>query len=58
MGDLPWRVRLQSEVEAEAALKALVERIDLIDTGIHVSLKVPNSHPSRCGFVTEQRKMD
>jgi len=41
MEDLPWRERLQSEIEAEAALKALVERVDLIDTGIHVSLKVP-----------------
>src|SRR5208282_627048 len=36
-----WRERLQSEVEAGAALKALVDRVDLADTGIRVSLKVP-----------------
>jgi hypothetical protein len=36
-----WRARLQSEVEAGAALNALVDRIDLTDTGIRVSLKLP-----------------
>jgi hypothetical protein len=35
--------RLQSEVEVGAALDALVERVDLIDTGIRVALKLPNS---------------
>ena len=36
-----WRERLQSEVEAGAALSALVDRVDLTDTGIRVSLKLP-----------------
>ena len=36
-----WRERLQSEVEAGAALDALVDRVDLTDTGLRVSLKVP-----------------
>src|ERR1700676_3388287 len=36
-----WRERLQSEVEAGTALSALVDRVDLSDTGIRVSLKVP-----------------
>jgi site-specific DNA recombinase len=35
-----WMRRLQSEVEAEVALKALVDRVDLIDTGIRLSLKL------------------
>src|SRR5208337_513859 len=35
-----WRERLQSEVEAGAALSALVDRVDLTDTGIRLSLKV------------------
>ena len=35
--------RLQSEVEVEAALNALVDRVELIDKGIRVSIKVPNS---------------
>jgi len=38
-----WMKRLQSEVEVGAALKALVDRVDLIDTGIRVALKLPNS---------------
>jgi len=38
-----WSKRLRSEVDAEAALYALVDRVDLIDTGIRVSLKLPNS---------------
>ena len=38
-----WRERLQSEVEAGAALSALVDRVDLSETGIRVSLKVPIS---------------
>jgi site-specific DNA recombinase len=36
-----WRERLQSEVEAGAALDALVDRVDLTDTGLRVSLNVP-----------------
>jgi len=35
--------RLQSEVEVGTALSALVDRVDLIDAGIRVSLKLPNS---------------
>jgi site-specific DNA recombinase len=35
------RERLQSEVEAGAALYALVDRVDLTETGIRVSLKLP-----------------
>jgi site-specific DNA recombinase len=38
-----WMKRLQSEVEAGAALNALVDRVDLTDSGIRVSLKLPNS---------------
>ena len=38
-----WTKRLQSEVEAGAALNALVDRVDLTDSGIRVSLKLPNS---------------
>src|SRR5271169_1006655 len=40
-----WRERLQSEVEAGAAINALVDRVDLTDTGIRVSLKVPIPEP-------------
>ena len=40
-----WRERLQSEVEAGAALNALVDRVDLTDNGIRVSLKVPIPDP-------------
>src|SRR5258708_1787698 len=36
-----WRERLQSEVEAGAALSALVDRVDLSDNGIRESLKLP-----------------
>jgi site-specific DNA recombinase len=36
-----WRKRLQLEVEASAVLTALVDRVDLTDTGIRLSLKVP-----------------
>jgi hypothetical protein len=36
-----WRENLQSEVEAGAALSTLVDRVDLTETGIRVSLKVP-----------------
>jgi site-specific DNA recombinase len=35
--------RLQSEVEVGAALKALVDRVDLSDAGIRVSLRLPHS---------------
>ena len=37
-----WLKRLQSEVEVGAALNALVDRVELTDMGIHVSLKLPN----------------
>ena len=40
-----WRERLQSEVEAGAALSSLVDRVDLTDTGIRVSLTVPIPEP-------------
>jgi hypothetical protein len=36
-----WSERLQSEVEVAAALNAIVDRVDLSDTGIRVSLKLP-----------------
>jgi site-specific DNA recombinase len=36
-----WRQRLQSEVEAGAALTTLVQRVDLSDSGICVALKMP-----------------
>jgi site-specific DNA recombinase len=36
-----WTKRLQSEVEAGAALKAVIDRIDLTDIGIRVTLKLP-----------------
>jgi DNA invertase Pin-like site-specific DNA recombinase len=36
-----WRERLQSEVEAGAALSALVDRVDLSETGISLWLKLP-----------------
>lgn len=32
---------MQSEAEAGAALRALIDRVDLTDTGIRVSLKLP-----------------
>jgi hypothetical protein len=35
--------RLKSEVEVGAALSALVDRVDLLDTGIRVSLKLSTS---------------
>jgi site-specific DNA recombinase len=38
-----WTKRLQSEVEVGAALNAMVDRVDLIDTGIRVSVTLPNS---------------
>src|ERR1035437_1422736 len=38
-----WMKRLQSEVEVGAALTVLVDRVDLIDSGIRISLKLPNS---------------
>jgi site-specific DNA recombinase len=36
-----WMKRLQSEVEVGAALNALVDRVELIDAGIRVSIKLP-----------------
>jgi site-specific DNA recombinase len=42
-----WLNRLQSEVEVGAALNCLVDRVDLTDTGIRVSLKLPNSIPEK-----------
>jgi len=38
-----WMKRLQSEVEVGAILAALIDRVDLFDSGIRVSLKLPNS---------------
>ena len=38
-----WRKRLRLEVEVGVALSTLVNRVDLIDSGIRVSLKVPIS---------------
>src|SRR6266851_5423592 len=38
-----WMKRLQSDVEVGAALQALIDRVDLIDTGIRVSVMLPNS---------------
>ncbi len=38
-----WMKRQQSEVEVGAALNTLVDRVDLTDTGIRVSPKLPNS---------------
>jgi len=38
-----WVKRFQSEVEVGTALKALVDRVDLLDAGIRVALKLPNS---------------
>src|ERR1019366_8153680 len=38
-----WMKRLQSEVEVGATLTVLVDRVDLIDSGIRVSLKLPTS---------------
>ena len=46
-----WSKRLRSEVDAEDALIALVDRVDLIDLGIPVSLKLPHS-------ITEERGGD
>lgn len=40
-----WRERLRSEVEAGAALNVLVDRVDLTDTRIRVSLKLPIPDP-------------
>jgi hypothetical protein len=37
-----WMKRLRPEVEVAAALNALVDRVDLTDTGIRVSIKLPN----------------
>ena len=36
-----WMKRLQSDVEVGAALNALVDRVDLTDKGIRVSIKLP-----------------
>ncbi len=38
-----WMKRLRSEVEVSSALSALVDRVDLIDAGIRVSLNLPHS---------------
>jgi len=38
-----WMKRLQSDVEVGAALSTLVDRVDLIDSGIRVSIKLTNS---------------
>ena len=38
-----WIKRLRSDVEVSSALSALVDRVDLIDADIRVSLKLPHS---------------
>jgi DNA invertase Pin-like site-specific DNA recombinase len=38
-----WMKRLQSDVEVGPTLSTLVDRVDLIDGGIRVSLKLPNA---------------
>ena len=38
-----WMKRLQSDVEVSSTLSALVDRVDLIEAGIRVSLKLPIS---------------
>jgi site-specific DNA recombinase len=38
-----WMKRLQSDVEVGAALHALIDRVDLMDTGIRVSVMLRNS---------------
>jgi site-specific DNA recombinase len=38
-----WMKRLRSDVEVDIALSTLVDRVDLIDAGIRVSLKLTNS---------------
>jgi hypothetical protein len=47
--------RVQSDVEVGAALNAMVDRVDLTETGISVSLKLPNSiaEKQRSGVATE-----
>jgi hypothetical protein len=42
-----WMKRLQSEVEVGPALNALVDRVDLINTGIRVSPQAPELHRGR-----------
>src|SRR5258708_28461695 len=45
-----WMKRLQSDIEVGAALHALIDRVDLIDTGIRVSVTLPNSMTEeQCG---------
>jgi site-specific DNA recombinase len=48
-----WMKRLQSEVEVGAALNALVDRADLIDAGIRVSIKLPISKAGEQHGTTE-----
>jgi site-specific DNA recombinase len=38
-----WMKRLRSDVEFSSALSVLVDRVDLTETGIRVSLRLPNS---------------
>jgi hypothetical protein len=38
-----WMKRLRSDLEVSSALSALVDRVDLIDAGLRVSLKLPHS---------------
>jgi hypothetical protein len=40
-GAQAWRARLQSELEAGAALNVVAERVDLADASVRVLLKVP-----------------
>jgi site-specific DNA recombinase len=38
-----WMKRVQSNIEVDVTLSALVDRVDLIDAGIRMSLKLPSS---------------
>jgi site-specific DNA recombinase len=42
---IAWMKRLQSDVEVGAALSTLIDRVDLIDAGIRVLLKLPIGAP-------------
>ncbi len=55
-----WRACLRSELEAGAALSALVERVDLTDANVRVSLKLPitderEQSPGNAGELTLTR---
>jgi len=44
-----WMKRLRSDVEVSSALSALVDRVDFIDAGIRVSLKLSHSVTEELG---------